>query len=90
MMWNILVFAVIGSVTGAAARLFYPGRGSANILGTVLLGMIGAVLCGMISWTWWPAEDGEFQTGNLILSFLGAMIVVALWAGVAYKRSLSR
>jgi uncharacterized membrane protein YeaQ/YmgE (transglycosylase-associated protein family) len=87
-MWNLLVFAVIGLLTGAAARLLYPGRGSTHILGTMLIGVIGAVVGGMISWIWWPAVDGEFHTGNLILPVLGAVIVIALWAGVAYTRSL--
>ena len=87
-MWNLLVFVVIGLLTGAAARLLYPGRQSTQVLGTMLLGMIGAVACGVISWVWWPVVDGEFQTGNLILSVLGAMMVIVLWAGVAYKRSL--
>jgi uncharacterized membrane protein YeaQ/YmgE (transglycosylase-associated protein family) len=87
-MCNLLVFAVIGLLTGASARLLYPGRRSAHILGTMLIGIIGAVIGGMISWSWWPAVDGEFHTGNLILSVLAAMMVIALWAGVAYKRSL--
>jgi hypothetical protein len=43
----------------------------------------------MISRTRWPTVDGEFHTGNLIMSVVGAMVVIALWAGVAYKRSLS-
>jgi uncharacterized membrane protein YeaQ/YmgE (transglycosylase-associated protein family) len=88
-MWNLIVFGVIGLVTGGAARLFYPGRQSAHILGTMLLGTIGAVLGGMFSWIWWPSVDGDFQTGNLIMSVLGALIGIGLWAGVAYKRSIS-
>lgn len=88
-MWNLLVFAVIGLLTGAAARLLYPGRRSTRILGTMLLGIIGAVAGGMISWNWWPVVDGEFHTGNLIVSVLGGMIVIAFWAAVAYMRSLS-
>ena len=88
-MWNLLVFAVIGLLAGAAARLLYPGRQLTHILGTMLLGMIGAVLGGMISWSLWPAVDGEFQTGNLVLSFIGAVIPIVFWAGVSYQRSLS-
>jgi uncharacterized membrane protein YeaQ/YmgE (transglycosylase-associated protein family) len=88
-MWNLLVFAVIGLLTGAAARLLYPGRQSTHILGTMLIGIIGAVAGGIISWSWWPAVDGEFHTGNLILSVLVAMIAILLWAGVAYARSIS-
>jgi len=87
-MWNLLVFAVIGLLTGAAARLLYPGRQSMHILGTMLIGMFGAVSGGMISWIWWPAVDGTFHTGNLVVSLLGAMMVIVLWAGVVYKRSL--
>jgi uncharacterized membrane protein YeaQ/YmgE (transglycosylase-associated protein family) len=87
-MWNLLVFAVIGLLTGAAARLLYPGRRIAHILGTMVIGMIGGMAGGMISWLWWPAEDGEFLTGNLILSVLGATTVIAFWAGVAYQRRL--
>jgi uncharacterized membrane protein YeaQ/YmgE (transglycosylase-associated protein family) len=88
-MWNLAVFAVIGLLTGAAARLLYPGQQSMHIVGTMLISMIGAAVGGMISWIWWPAIDGEFHAGNLILSALGAMTVIVLWAGVGYTRSLS-
>jgi uncharacterized membrane protein YeaQ/YmgE (transglycosylase-associated protein family) len=87
-MWNLLVFAVLGLLTGAAARLLYPGRRSTHVLGTMVIGMVGAVVGGMISWIWWAAEDGEFHTGNLTLSVLGAITVIVLWAGVAYQRRL--
>jgi len=88
-MWNLLVFAVIGMFAGAAARLLYPGRRPTRIAGTMLIGLIGAVCGGMISWSRWPNVDGEFHSGNLIMSIVGSMIAIALWAGVAYKRSLS-
>lgn len=87
-MENFVVFVAIGLLTGAAARLLYPGRRSMHVLGTMLIGSIGAVVGGMISWSWWPAMDSEYQTGNLMLSVLGAMTAIVLWAGVAYKRSL--
>ncbi len=87
-MWNLLVFAVIGVLTGAAARVLYPGRQSMHILGTMLIGIIGAVAGGVTSWIWWPAVEGVFLTGNLVLSLLGATMVIVLWAGVVYKRSL--
>lgn len=87
-MWNLLVFAVIGLLAGAAARLLYPGRRPMQIVGTLLIGMTGALAGGMISWTWWPAVNGEFHTGNLVLSLVGAMTVIVVWAGVAYLRRL--
>ncbi len=88
-MWNLLVYALIGLLAGTAARMFYPGRQPTRILGTLVLGVAGALAGGMISWIYWPAVDGQFQSGNLLLSVLGAMTVIVLWAGVAYARSLS-
>jgi uncharacterized membrane protein YeaQ/YmgE (transglycosylase-associated protein family) len=87
-MWNLLVFALIGLLAGTAARMFYPGRQPTRILGTLVLGMAGGLAGGMFSWIFWPVVEGQFQSGNLILSVLGAVIVLATWAGVAYGRSL--
>lgn len=87
-MWNLLVFAVIGLLAGTAARLFYPGRQPMRIVGTLVLGILGALVGGMISWSTWPMVDGQFETGNLLVSLLGALTVIILWTGVSYARSL--
>jgi uncharacterized membrane protein YeaQ/YmgE (transglycosylase-associated protein family) len=88
-MWsNLAVFALIGLFAGGTSRLFYPGRRPTRIVGTMVIGMLGAVGAGMISWNWWPAVAGQFYTGNLIMSILGAMILIVLWAAAVYKRSL--
>lgn len=88
-MWNLLVFALIGVFVGAAARLLYPGRQPMHILGTLALGMLGALAGGLFSWLNWPAVEGQVHFGNLLMSMAGAMIVIALWAGVAYGRRFS-
>jgi uncharacterized membrane protein YeaQ/YmgE (transglycosylase-associated protein family) len=88
-MWNLVVFAAIGLFAGTAARVFYPGRQPMRIMGTLVLGMMGALAAGLFSWIYWPPVDGQFQTGNLILSILGAILAIALWVGVVYLRSLS-
>jgi uncharacterized membrane protein YeaQ/YmgE (transglycosylase-associated protein family) len=89
-MWNLLVFALIGLLAGTAARMFYPGRQPTRIMGTLVLGMAGALAGGMISWLYWPKVDGQFQSGNLVLSILGAMIAIVVWAGAAFARGPSR
>ena len=87
-MQNVFVVAGICLLAGAAARLMYPGRQSSHILGTMLIGLIGAVGGGMVSWSWWPSVQDQFQTGNLIVSILGAIAAIMLWAVFAYRRSL--
>jgi len=86
---NLLIFAVIGLLAGAASRLFYPGRQPLQIGGTLLLGMLGALAGGAISWTVWPLEDGQFQAGNIAGSMIGAALVLAIGAVVTYGRRLA-
>jgi len=90
MFWNLVVFALIGLLTGAAARLFYPGRQPTRILGTMVLGMVGSLLGGLLSWAFWPEADGQFSSAALLMSFVGAVFVVVFWASVAYARRVSR
>jgi uncharacterized membrane protein YeaQ/YmgE (transglycosylase-associated protein family) len=90
MSWNLVVFALIGLFAGCGARLFYPGRQLINVLGTLVLGAVGGLLGGLLSWSIWAAETGNIHTGALMLSFLGALVVLVLWPLVVYARSTSR
>jgi uncharacterized membrane protein YeaQ/YmgE (transglycosylase-associated protein family) len=87
-MWNLVVFAVIGLLAGAAARMFYPGRHFIRALGTLMLGALGGVIGGLISWGTWPEVDSQFQTGNLIGSVIGAFVAIVVGAGVSYARGI--
>jgi uncharacterized membrane protein YeaQ/YmgE (transglycosylase-associated protein family) len=89
MLWNLVVFAVIGLFVGGASRLLYPGRQPLRILGTLVLGLTGALLGGLLSWTIWPVVEGDIQYGALLLSFIGAVFGLVFWAGWAYGRSIS-
>jgi uncharacterized membrane protein YeaQ/YmgE (transglycosylase-associated protein family) len=84
MWWNLLIFAVIGLVAGAAARVFYPDRQPLRILITMLHGMVGSVLGGLISWVFWPEADGQFASGALVMSSLGAVLALLSWPALAY------
>lgn len=88
-MENCLVFAVIGLLTGTAARLFYPGRQPMKILGTMVLGMVGSLLGGLLARAFWLEVNGQFESAALVMSFLGAVLVLVLWPSVAYARSVS-
>jgi uncharacterized membrane protein YeaQ/YmgE (transglycosylase-associated protein family) len=87
-MWDLLAFALIGLLVGAAARMFYPGRQPVRTLDTLVLGLVGALGGGMTSWIYWPADRG-FHIENYLLSILGSMLVIVLWSAWAYARSVS-
>jgi uncharacterized membrane protein YeaQ/YmgE (transglycosylase-associated protein family) len=87
MLWNLVVFALIGLFAGGAARLFYSNRETMKILGTLLLGTVGGVLGGLISWLVWPAVAEDVHSWALLLSFVVALFLLGLWPGVVYARS---
>jgi uncharacterized membrane protein YeaQ/YmgE (transglycosylase-associated protein family) len=68
---------IIGLVAGALARLIMPGRDPMGIIATILLGIVGSFVGGLISMAIWPAERDGLHPAGLLLSILGAIIV--LW-----------
>jgi uncharacterized membrane protein YeaQ/YmgE (transglycosylase-associated protein family) len=84
LLWTILVWAVFGLVVGAIARLLYPGRQPMGLVTTMILGIVGSFLGGLIAWAFgFRPADGPFAGAGWIMSILGALIVVwiALYAG---------
>lgn len=45
---NIIAWIILGLIAGAIAKAIYPGRQGGGILGTMILGIIGALIGGTI------------------------------------------
>lgn len=71
-----LIFAAIaGLIAGAIARLFYPGGQEMSWFKTMLLGLGGGFLAGLLGrLTGWY---GPGEGAGLVASVLGAMLI--LW-----------
>jgi uncharacterized membrane protein YeaQ/YmgE (transglycosylase-associated protein family) len=76
-MLGFIWWLVIGLVAGALARLIMPGKDPMGLLATIILGIVGSVLGGLVSTLIWGTGEGGFQPAGLILSLLGAIVV--LW-----------
>jgi uncharacterized membrane protein YeaQ/YmgE (transglycosylase-associated protein family) len=62
-------FIVFGLVVGALARLLLPGKQHMSILATLLIGVVGSVVGGVIA--------NVLGTGNIWeLNFLGSVVAV--------------
>ncbi|MFI0411108.1 GlsB/YeaQ/YmgE family stress response membrane protein [Actinomadura sp. 3N508] len=72
MLTTILWFIVVGAVIGALARLLVPGRNPIGILLTVLVGIAGAVVGGVIA---------DALGAGAFIAFVFAILIAAL--GVA-------
>lgn len=71
---GLIYSALAGFVVGGLARFFYPGPQPMNLLRTMLLGLGGGFLAGLLGrLTGWYAAG---QGAGLIASVLGAMLIL--------------
>ncbi|WP_292671937.1 hypothetical protein [Nocardioides sp.] len=80
---GIIGFLVAGLIIGALARLFKPGRQNLSILMTLLLGVVGSVIGGVIASA---IGTGDIMELNVI-GFVVAVIAAVLLIGAAESLS---
>ena len=71
-MWNIVGAIIAGAVVGVLARFFYPGAVEMGWIYTILLGIGGSLLAGLVVHR---GRAGIHRAGCLA-SVLGAMALV--------------
>lgn len=77
-MLAILGWIVFGLIVGALARLVVPGRQKMGLLMTMFLGIVGSFVGGFLGSL---LTGGDLmQASGFIGSFIGAVILVALYA----------
>ena len=78
-MLQVLGLIAVGLAIGALARLLQPGKQRMSILATMLLGVVGAIIGGLIA-DW--LDVGSITELNF-WGFLFALLVAVLLIGVA-------
>ncbi|HZI14504.1 MAG TPA: GlsB/YeaQ/YmgE family stress response membrane protein [Myxococcus sp.] len=87
-MGGLIGFIVVGLIAGLIARAILPGRQSMGLLATMLLGMVGSFVGGLIGSLF--RRDGrlfDLHPSGILMSVLGA-IVVLLLVGAAGRRRI--
>ena len=83
---SIIGFIVVGAIVGVLARFLVPGDDPMGIVGTIVLGIIGAVIGG-----WAAGAIFEDTAGvDWIASVVAAVLVVLVWRALARNRTSSR
>ncbi|MEA2506924.1 MAG: hypothetical protein QOH48_1542 [Actinomycetota bacterium] len=83
MIITAIVYIVVGLIVGLLARLLLPGRDPIGILGTILLGIVGAVVGGFL----WEKLFGENRGVSWIGAVLVAMLLLWIYRKMSYGRS---
>jgi uncharacterized membrane protein YeaQ/YmgE (transglycosylase-associated protein family) len=76
---SILGYLVVGLVVGVLARFLLPGDDPMGIIGTIIVGIIGAVIGG------WAAGAIFKDTAGVdwIASIVAAIVLLLVWRAVA-------
>ncbi|MFO0881828.1 MAG: hypothetical protein U0840_31465 [Gemmataceae bacterium] len=88
-MLNLIGWVVVGLFIGAAARTLIPGVKPLSTLMTLVLGMLGALFGGMISWAIWgiPLEPlHTFPWVGYFFAILGALLLLGMYVRVAIEQ----
>jgi uncharacterized membrane protein YeaQ/YmgE (transglycosylase-associated protein family) len=74
-----LRWVLLGLCAGALAKFLMPGRDPSGCIVTVLLGIVGAVIGGIIGmqFGWGTVTAAYFDPRSLGLATLGAIVVLA-------------
>jgi uncharacterized membrane protein YeaQ/YmgE (transglycosylase-associated protein family) len=84
---HIIVTLIVGLIVGALAKLVMPGKDPGGIIITILLGVAGAFIAGLLGHAlgWYAVGEGP----GIIASIVGAVILLAIYRAVVGRRTLA-
>ena len=84
MIQTIITIVIVGLIAGLLARAIVPGKDAMGILPTILLGIVGALLGGLVQ-RFVPGLT--FPWAAEILAVVGAVVVLLIYNRVAAKKA---
>lgn len=82
---SIVLFLVFGLAVGALARLIVPGREPGGWLVSMLIGVVGSFVGGLLGRMLSIYREGE--PAGFIMSLLGAILLVAGYHALARRQT---
>jgi uncharacterized membrane protein YeaQ/YmgE (transglycosylase-associated protein family) len=82
-----LFWIVLGLIAGTLAKFIMPGRDPAGCIFTIVLGVVGSFLGGLIGTRlgWGKIDAGELDLRSIAISTFGAMVLLGL-GRLLYRR----
>jgi uncharacterized membrane protein YeaQ/YmgE (transglycosylase-associated protein family) len=88
---GFLGWIVLGLIVGALAKLVMPGRDGGGIILTMLLGIIGAIVGGIIGkYVFHTDLGGFFNLRTWVLGLVGSLVVLGIYRLIRGNRSAVR
>jgi uncharacterized membrane protein YeaQ/YmgE (transglycosylase-associated protein family) len=85
---QILGLIVVGLIIGALARLIKPGRQAIGLLWTLLLGIAGALIGGIVASAIGTGDIFELNVIGFVVAVVAAVLLVGVAEGMANKQKV--
>jgi uncharacterized membrane protein YeaQ/YmgE (transglycosylase-associated protein family) len=72
---SILLYVLVGAVVGVLARFLVPGEDPLGIVGTIVLGVIGAVIGGWLAGAVFEDTEGVDWIASIVVAVLLVLAV---------------
>jgi uncharacterized membrane protein YeaQ/YmgE (transglycosylase-associated protein family) len=79
-------FIVFGLVVGALARLFKRGRQDLSLLATLVIGLVGSVIGGLVANLLGTGDIFELNIIGAIVAIIAAVLLIGVAEGMASRR----
>ncbi len=83
---GIISWIVLGAIAGFLANMIVGGR--EGLIGTIILGIVGAVVGGYIATTVFHKGDvSGVNVESIVIAVLGAILVLFVWRALPRNRA---
>jgi uncharacterized membrane protein YeaQ/YmgE (transglycosylase-associated protein family) len=82
-------FIVAGLIIGALARLFKPGKQNLGLLATLLLGLAGSIIGGLVANLLGTGDIFELNVLGFIVAVIASLLLVGTAEGLSARNKHS-
>ena len=83
---GIIGFLIFGLIVGALARLIKPGKQNLSIIATLALGVVGALIGGVVATAIGTGDFGELNIIGSIVAVVAAFLLIGVAEGISGGR----
>jgi uncharacterized membrane protein YeaQ/YmgE (transglycosylase-associated protein family) len=89
---NIIAWIVLGAIAGYLAGFLVKGDEGLGVIGHIVLGIVGALVGGFLAGVLFKTNpiDGPFDLSSIVVSVIGAIIVVVVVSAVTGRSRTGR